>query len=128
MAGRSRAKSGVHTREIRVKPPFRLDLTVSALRRSPTNVVDVYTADGRYLRALDGRSRPVIVSVTQPRSDALSVSVHGAHADGARGVACIRRMLGTERDLSAFHRRARRVPWLAPLARRLRGLRPPRYP
>jgi len=37
-------------------------------------------------------------------------------------------MLGTERDLSAFHRRARRVPWLAPLARRLRGLRPPRYP
>jgi len=128
MGGRSQGNAGVATHQLLVEPPFRLDLTVSALRRSPTNVVDVYTADGRYLRALDGRSRPVIVSVTQPRSDALSVSVHGAHADGARGVACIRRMLGTERDLSAFHRRARRVPWLAPLARRLRGLRPPRYP
>lgn len=37
---------------IDVKPPYRLDLTVSALRRAPTNVVDVYTPDGRYLRAL----------------------------------------------------------------------------
>jgi DNA-3-methyladenine glycosylase II len=128
MAGRSRAKSGVHTREIRVKPPFRLDLTVSALRRTPTNVVDVYTADGRYLRALDGRTKPVIVSVTQPARDALSVSVKGGRADIVRAVACVRRILGTDRNLSAFHRRARGVPWLAPLARRMRGLRPPRYP
>jgi DNA-3-methyladenine glycosylase II len=37
-------------------------------------------------------------------------------------------MLGTDRNLSAFHRRAREIPWLAPLARRMRGLRPPRYP
>jgi len=128
MAGRSRAKSGVHTREIRVKPPFRLDLTVSALRRTPTNVVDVYTPDGRYLRALDARPRPVIVSVTQPRRDTLSVSVMGIPLDTNRAVACVRRILGTDRNLSAFHRRARGVPWLAPLARRMRGLKPPRYP
>lgn len=128
MGGRSRANAGVATHQLLVKPPFRLDLTVSALRRSPTNVVDVYTADGRYLRALRGPRRPVIVSVTQPRRDALSIAVHGTHADSVRAVACMRRMLGTERDLSAFHRRARGVPWLAPLARRLRGLRPPRYP
>ena len=128
MAGRSRAKSGVHTREIRVKPPFRLDLTVSALRRTPTNVVDVYTPDGRYLRALDARPRPVIVSVTQPRRDTLSVSVKGSPADIVRAVACVRRILGTDRNLSTFHRRARGVPWLAPLARRMRGLKPPRYP
>jgi len=128
MGGRSQGNAGVATHQLLVEPPFRLDLTVSALRRSPTNVVDVYTADGRYLRALDGRRRPVIVSVTQPRRDALSIAVHGTRADSVRAVACVRRMLGTDRDLSAFHRRARHIPWLAPLARRLRGLRPPRYP
>jgi DNA-3-methyladenine glycosylase II len=128
MGGRSRSGPGVITHQIPLEPPFRLDLTVSALRRSPTNVVDVYTADGRYLRALDGSSGPVIVSVTQPRRDALSISVLGTQADGVRAVACMRRMLGTERDLTAFYRLARDVPWLAPLARRLRGLRPPRYP
>jgi DNA-3-methyladenine glycosylase II len=119
---------GPHTHEIRVKPPFRLDLTVSALRRTPTNVVDVYTPDGRYLRALNGRTRPVIVSVTQPQRDALSVSVKGNQADVVRAVASVRRILGTDHNLSAFHRRARGIPWLAPLARRMRGLRPPRYP
>jgi DNA-3-methyladenine glycosylase II len=128
MSSRSRAKSGVDTHEIRVKPPFRLDLTVSALRRTPTNVVDVYTPDGRYVRALDGRTGPVIVSVAQPRRDALSVSVKGSRADIVRAVGCVRRILGTDRNLSVFHRRARGVAWLAPLARRMRGLRPPRYP
>src|SRR5690348_1030910 len=125
---RSRTRSGVDIHEIRVTPPFRLDLTVSALRRTPTNVVDVYTPDGRYLRALDGRTRPVIVSVTQPRRDGLSVSVTGARLDTARAVACVRRILGTDRNVAAFHRRARGIPWLAPIARHMRGLRPPRYP
>ena len=34
---------------IPVAPPFRLDLTVSALRRLPTNTIDVLTVDGRVL-------------------------------------------------------------------------------
>jgi DNA-3-methyladenine glycosylase II len=125
---RVRLLSVLVTHEILVKPPFRLDLTVSALRRTPTNVVDVYTPDGRYLRALAGRTRPVIVSVTQPRRNALSITVKGSPADIVRAVACVRRILGTDRNLSTFHRRARAVPWLAPLARRMRGLKPPRYP
>ena len=116
------------THEIRVKPPYRLDLTVAALRRTPTNLVDVYTPDGRYLRALDGRTKPVVVSVTQPGRNALSVTVKGNAADTVRAVANIRRILGTEHNLSVFHRHARAIPWLAPLARRMRGLRPPRYP
>ncbi|MGH7618929.1 MAG: DNA-3-methyladenine glycosylase family protein [Gemmatimonadaceae bacterium] len=127
-ARRSRSSTGVSTHEIEVKPPYRLDLTVSALRRAPTNVVDVYTSDGRYLRALRGRTRPIIVMVTQPRRDALSVSVQGSRADAAPVIATIRRMLGTDRSPAPFHRRARGIPWLAPLARRMRGLRPPRYP
>jgi DNA-3-methyladenine glycosylase II len=43
-------------------------------------------------------------------------------------MASVRRILGRESDLSAFHRNARAIPWLAPIARRVRGLRPPRYP
>jgi DNA-3-methyladenine glycosylase II len=116
------------THEILVEPPYRLDLTVSALRRTPTNLVDVYTQDGRYLRAFGGGAKPVIVSVTQPTRNTLSVSVKGNRADTVRAVASIRRMLGTQHNLSAFHRHARAIPWLAPLARRMRGLRPPRYP
>ena len=119
-------RSRTTTHEIRVATPYRLDLTVSALRRTATNLVDVYTADGRYLRALGGFAEPVIVSVTQPRADKLMISVTGAEVEAA--LASVRRMLGVERNLSTFHRRARSISWLAPLAQRMRGLKPPRYP
>lgn len=120
--------SSVTTYEIPVVTPYRLDLTVTALRRMPTNMVDVYTADGHYLRALDGFAEPVIVSVTQPRADALTVSVSGNTSDVKRALASVRRMLGVERDVSNFHHRARAIHWLDPLAQRMRGLKPPRYP
>jgi len=116
------------THELQVVTPYRLDLTVSALRRTSTNLVDVYTSDGRYLRALGGFAEPVIVSVTQPSDDVLAVSLDGRAGDAERALASVRRMLGTERDLSEFHRQARTIPWLAPLAQRMRGLKPPRYP
>jgi DNA-3-methyladenine glycosylase II len=125
---RLRNASRATTHEIQVATPYRLDLTVSALRRMATNLVDVYTSDGRYLRALGGCAEPVIVSVTQPRADALAVSVSGSAGDPKRALASVHRMLGTESDLSDFHRHARAIPWLAPLARRMRGLKPPRYP
>lgn len=101
---------------------------MSALRRKSTNLVDVYTSDGRYLRALGGFADPVIVSVTQPRAGALAVSLSGRSRDAERALAGVRRMLGTDRNVSAFHQRARAITWLAPLARRMRGLKPPRYP
>jgi DNA-3-methyladenine glycosylase II len=124
--------SGVATmHEINVSAPYRLDLTVSALRRTSTNLVDIYTRDGRYLRAFGCVARPVIVSVTQPSNEKLRVSIDRVPGDALhaeRTLSCVRRILGTGSDLSDFHRRARRIPWLSPLARRMRGLRPPRYP
>jgi DNA-3-methyladenine glycosylase II len=126
-----RMNAGRTTHAIQVSAPYRLDLTVSALRRTSTNLVDVYTRDGRYLRALGGFSKPMIVSVTQPTKEALTVSISGVAGDAGhveRALALVRRMLGTERDLSDFHRRARTIPWLSSLARRMRGVRPPRYP
>lgn len=115
---------------IALSAPFRLDLTVSALRRLPTNLVDVYTAEGHFLHAFEGEDGPVIVRVTQPRPEALDVAIDGNgqdRTDRARAVALVRRTLGIDRDVGPFIRAARKVPWLAPHARRLAGLRPPRY-
>jgi DNA-3-methyladenine glycosylase II len=111
-----------------VVAPYRLDLTVSALRRLPTNVVDVLTPGGAYLRLLDGARSPVIVCATQSAHDVLSVSVDGHSDDHAPALALARRMLGADRDLAHFDRAAARIPWLAPLAARMRGVKPPRYP
>lgn len=107
--------------------PFRLDLAVSALRRLSNNLVDVYTADGSYLRALSGAARPTVVRVTQPRQDSLSVTISDG-TDAATAVGTVRRMLGTDCNLRSFARRAGKVAWLGPLVARLRGMKPPRYP
>jgi DNA-3-methyladenine glycosylase II len=57
--------------------PYRLDLTVSVLRRLSTNVVDVLTPGGQYVRALAGSREPVIARVTQVRPEALPVTLEG---------------------------------------------------
>jgi DNA-3-methyladenine glycosylase II len=45
-------------------PPFRLDLTVWAIRRRPQNQMDRW--DGKtYQRVLVFRSKPVLISVTE---------------------------------------------------------------
>ena len=58
--------------EIAVAVPYRLDLTVSVLRRLSTNNVDIFTTEGHYIRALIGGPEPVIAHVTQDRPDALT--------------------------------------------------------
>ena len=114
--------------EVDVAVPYRLDLTVSVLRRLSTNVVDVLTPQGQYVRALDGFGKPVVVRVTQARLGALAVTIEGATEGHSRALAIVRRMLGVDRDLSHFDRAARGFPWLRPLAVRMRGVKPPRYP
>ncbi|HMD02356.1 MAG TPA: hypothetical protein VKG44_05265 [Candidatus Baltobacteraceae bacterium] len=111
-----------------VLEPYRLDLTVAALRRFSTNVVDRIAPDGRYVRALSGFAGPLVIGVRQPDPATLAVRVGGAPGEEARALALVQRMLGVERDLTRFARRAARIAWLRPLARRMRGLKPPRYP
>ena len=111
-----------------VAAPYRLDLTVSALRRVSTNIVDVLTPEGQYIRALDASREPVIVRVTQVHPEALTVALEGDEREHARSLALVRRMLGVDRDLAPFERAAARIPWLEPLAERMRGVKPPRYP
>jgi DNA-3-methyladenine glycosylase II len=111
-----------------VRAPYRLDLTVNALRRVPTNVVDLFTPSGEYLRLLAGVHGSVVVRVTQPRRQRLVVAVEGDMRDHSTTVALVRRILGVDRDLTVFNRAAARMPWLAPLATRMLGVKPPRYP
>ncbi|HEX8724760.1 MAG TPA: hypothetical protein VF737_05155 [Gemmatimonadaceae bacterium] len=116
--------------ELAVHEPFRLDLTASALRRVPTNAVDVLTPAGEYVHAFAAPHGPMIARVAQPRPDALDVTVEGDARDAAahqRVPSLVGRTLGVDRDLTPFYQAAARLRWLAPLARRMRGIKPPRY-
>lgn len=114
--------------ECPVALPYRLDLTVSVLRRLSSNLVDVFTPDGAYLRALGGLHKLVIVRVTQPGPATLTITLVGDKREHARALAIVRRVLGVDRDLAHFDRAAARIPWLKSLAKRRHGVRPPRYP
>lgn len=115
--------------EIEVVTPYRLDLTVSVLRRLSTNIVDLFTRDGEYIRELPGARATVIARVKQVRPDALVARFDGGDArDHRQALGILRRVLGVDRDVSHFERAARRLPWLKPLAVRMRGVKPPRYP
>jgi DNA-3-methyladenine glycosylase II len=112
--------------KLRVLTPYRLDLTVNALRRVRANAVDVVLPDQRYFRALSGPHGVDVLEVQQVRADELDVRVIGP---GRRArLETVRRMLGTDVDLQHWYRRADEFPWLGRLAQRLRGLKPPRYP
>jgi len=113
-------------------PPFRLDLTVWALRRRPDNEVDRWDGE-TYRRVLSLNGRPVGVAVTQmgpPDVPRLQVTVTGVPAKRAESsvTAALNRMLGLQTSLSGFYRLAKTDRRLRILAQRFRGLKPPRFP
>ncbi len=115
--------------------PFRLDLTVWALRRRPRNLFDAWEA-GRYRRALVVDGRPLSIEVSQSEGVApavLTMNVTGWRLDLTEGrVAAARRVvestLGLEIDLTGFYELASRDRRLAELVARYRGVKPPRFP
>jgi DNA-3-methyladenine glycosylase II len=124
--GRSTVLRSEH--ECTVATPYRLDLTVSVLRRLSSNLTDVLTPEGEYLRALGGMRTLVIARVTQLGPATLAVAVKGDEREHARALATVRRVLGVDRDLAHFDRAAASTPWLKSLAERMQGVKPPRYP
>ncbi len=114
-------------------PPFRLDLTVWALRRRPDNEVDRWDGES-YRRALPLNGKFVEVAVTQmgpPNAPRLEVTVTGARrAPGVEAsvTAVLDRMLGLQARLSKFYHLAATDRRLRLLATRFRGLKPPRLP
>ncbi len=118
---------------VAARPPFRLDLTVWALRRRSDNAVDCW--DGHTYRrvlALDsGTIELAAVQTGSPTMPTLAVTLAGPQIDddvehAAR--AALPRLLGLEIDLAPFYRHARRDPFLRVLSARFLGLKPPRLP
>lgn len=112
--------------EVSVRPPYRLDLTVDALRRLAANVVDIVDERGVYRRALTDARGANLAEVTQPSQRSIRIRIAGR--EGARWIPVLERMLGVHVQLDDWYARVRPFPWLATLTRELKGLRPPRYP
>jgi DNA-3-methyladenine glycosylase II len=113
------------------RPPFRLDLTVWALRRRAHNVVDRFD-DGIWRRVLVIGKSPVAVAVRQTRGGSRpEIEVHltasRPQAMKTEVAALMTTMLGLEVDLADFYRIARGDTRLRELAERLRGMKPVRY-
>jgi DNA-3-methyladenine glycosylase II len=132
MGGEPAAERGF---TLEVPSPFRLDLTVWALRRRAHNAMDRF--DGRYYRrTLMVCGRPVEAAVRQQggtQAQLLAVKLRGSgavlsadHVAQARMV--LERMLGLGVDIRGFYRLAERDERLRELARRFRGMRPPCFP
>jgi DNA-3-methyladenine glycosylase II len=119
-------QAGSFSATLPVAVPYRLDLTVNALRRVSENVVDVVTGDGCYLRALRGPDGIDVIEVRQLEQDKLDVRIFGP--GGRARLQTVTWMLGTDIDLRAWYKRVKAFPWLSELSRELRGLKPPRYP
>ena len=118
---------------LRPLPPFRLDLTVWALRRRPENRIDRW--DGRtYCRTLVIAGHPVWIAVTEegvPGVPRLRVTMRApvlpAQAE-ERVRQTLERLLGLRVDLRPFYRQLGGDPRLGPLIVRFKGLKPPRFP
>jgi DNA-3-methyladenine glycosylase II len=119
--------------EIEPAAPFRLDLTAWALRRRPHNVIDRWEAS-TYRRVVSVAGGPVALAVTQagaPDTPRLSVLLAGRSVDRSAELLArnaLDKLLGLSVDLSGFATMAAQDRLLSPLAGRLRGLRPPRFP
>jgi DNA-3-methyladenine glycosylase II len=118
---------------IRPVAPFRLDLTVWALRRRGRNTIDRW--DGTtYRRVVVIEGRPIEIAIRQAGSPAkprLTVTTVPPPRTAA-GKQCIRSivdcLLGPRIDLAGWYRLAERDPQLRILAERFRGVKPPRFP
>jgi DNA-3-methyladenine glycosylase II len=113
--------------------PFRLDLTVWALRRRPRNAIDRWDGTS-YRRALALADEPVGFSATPAGGlDVPYLAVALTGPDMSRRVeegvgSSIERMLGLRVDLSTFYELAETDSLIRSLVARFRGLKPPLLP
>ncbi len=129
----ARATGGDDEILLRPRPPFRLDLTVWALRRRGKNLVDRW--EGTYRRALHVGDRAVTVEVEQrddpddPLLIVRNLTAGALTVDERQSVeAQLTRLLGLDVDLSGFYALADEDALVGPLAERMRGVKPPRFP
>ena len=122
---------------LRPVPPFRLDLTVWALRRRPENILDRWYGQ-TYRRALlldaNAGSHVIELAVQQtgpPTRPRIRVAASGENCTPALQPiirANLERMLGLNIDLCPFYSLAAKQKTLRPLTSAFIGFKPPRYP
>jgi DNA-3-methyladenine glycosylase II len=119
---------------LKPRAPFRLDLTVWALRRRPNNAIDLW--DGRFYRRIFApHGVPVQISVRQtrppdkPQLEVTAISERRQPFSLKNELtAMLERTLGLQIDLSGFYEMASDDPKIGALVRRFTGFRPPRFP
>jgi DNA-3-methyladenine glycosylase II len=118
---------------LRPVPPFRLDLTVWALRRRPRNAIDRWDGTA-YRRVVVVAGRRIELAMRQSGSPAsprllVTMTPPPRTPSDRRGIRLIvERLLGVRVDLADWYRLARRNPRLKRLAEQFRGMKPPRFP
>jgi DNA-3-methyladenine glycosylase II len=113
-----------------VIPPFRLDLTVWALRRRQKNLIDLW--DGKqYKRVFVIKENVLQVIVTQISLKELSVIIKSdRNIEAMRPfiTKLIQKVLGTDRNLEDFYNLAQKDKHLKLLVQNFKGMKPPRFP
>lgn len=116
-------------------PPFRLDLTVWALRRMPHNSIDRWNGNA-YKRAFVLDQTPIKVEVYQQGTvtrPSLSVRVSSqkviSDVDLKSAISLrLEKMLGIRRDVREFYTLTAGDRRLKPLTDQFMGVKPPRFP
>lgn len=130
------AGEGCATFELRPRPPYRLDLTVWALRRRDRNRLDRW--DGSYRRAVLVQGQVCALRVRQVGDLGdptlivdvdVDVDVDVRRPDVVAELETqVRRLLGTDIDLTPFYVVADAHPLTRDLKERFLGVHPPRFP
>jgi DNA-3-methyladenine glycosylase II len=115
---------------ISVVAPFRLDLTVWALRRRSRNIVDCW--DGScYTRIFNIENATVKVEVRQNSKSQISVITRSYHSISnlkSKISNLLITMLGLKMDLTQFYQSIKDNKFLYPLVLKFKGVKPSRLP
>lgn len=112
--------------------PFRLDLTVWALRRRNSNLIDQW--DGKhYIRLFNLENQTIKVLVGQnndKKNPSILVSTNIRISKKIQNeLSCLLvSMLGLTQDMRGFYRIAKQDLQLKPLMMKFKGVKPPRFP
>lgn len=109
--------------------PFRLDYTVWALRRRSKNGVDLWNNE-RYTRLFFIENQLIKVNVEQKNEKEILVSTNKKISPKIKIelIRLLEMMLGLNRNLLNFYRIAEQDPYLTPMVKQFKGLKPPRFP
>ena len=116
---------------LKVTPPFRLDLTVRALRRRESNLIDQW--DGVYYqRVLIVFNKPILICVSQEnkKSSSITVTTHRdiLEVEKKHIKIVLKEILGLNFNADNFYALALKDKHLKLVVEEWKGLKPPKFP